>query len=199
VLSVVKPMVELHELILDEKLLADHYETHGVLIPYSPEVITPAIEVAISTGTFEAKEAQELPNIVEPGDRVLEIGAGIGFISTLLDRHSSVDKVIAVEANPYLMTYMARLHDINGVRKVERRNAILTNEPIDSMTFYLREDFWMGSLAEGPNPYRATVEVPTQSLDDLIQEEAISLIVCDIEGAESFLFDGADLNGVSRI
>lgn len=192
-------MVELHEINFSEKLLVEHYETHGVLIPVSPEVITPAIEAAISAGAFEAEEAQELPYIVEPGDRVLEIGAGIGFISTLLDRHSSVDKVIAVEANPYLMTYMERLHDINGVKKVVRKNAVLTNEPLDSMTFYLRQDFWMGSLAEGPNPYQATVEVPTQSLNSLISDEDISLIVCDIEGAETFLFEGADLNGVTRI
>jgi len=140
-------MVELHEISFDEKLLGDHYETHGVLIPSSPQIITPAIEAAISKGAFEAEEAAELPYIVEPGDRVLEIGAGIGFISTLLDRHSSVDKVVAVEANPFLMSYMARLHDINGVRKVVRKNAILTNDPIESMTFYLRQDFWMGSLA----------------------------------------------------
>jgi FkbM family methyltransferase len=162
-------------------------------------VITPAIEVAISTGAFEAEEAAELPYIVEPGDRVLEIGAGIGFISTLLDRHSSVDKVIAVEANPHLMPYMEQLHDVNGVQKVDRRNAVLTNQGIDAMTFYLRQDFWMGSLSAGPNPYQATVDVPTQNLDRLIRDENISLIVCDIEGAETKLFRDADLSGVTRI
>jgi len=156
-------MVERKEISFNDELLVDHYETHGVLIPFSPEVITPAIEVAITAGAFEAEEAHELPFIIEPGDRVLEIGAGIGFISTLLDRHSSVDRVIAVEANPNLMDYMAHLHRVNRVRKVERRNAVLTNEPIDSMTFYLRQDFWMGSLSEGPNPYQETVDVPTFS------------------------------------
>lgn len=192
-------MVERKEISFNDELLVDHYETHGVLIPFSPEVITPAIEVAITAGAFEAEEAHELPFIIEPGDRVLEIGAGIGFISTLLDRHSSVDRVIAVEANPNLMDYMAHLHRVNRVRKVERRNAVLTNEPIDSMTFYLRQDFWMGSLSKGPNPYQETVDVPTESLDDLIREEEITLIVCDIEGAETFLFEEADLSGVTRI
>ena len=49
----------------------------------------------------------------------------------------------------------------NRVRKVRRLNAVLTNEPAPSATFYLRRDFWMGSLAPAPNPYVGTVEVPT--------------------------------------
>ena len=192
-------MVERHEMRFEARPLVKHYETHGVLIPFSPEVITPTIEAAIEAGAFEAEEALELPFIVEPGDRVLEIGAGIGFISTLLDRHSSVDRVVAVEANPHLMGYMARLHDMNGVTKVERKNAVLTNDDVEKQTFYLREDFWMGSLSSGPNPYNGTVDVPTENLDDLIRNAEISLVVCDIEGAETFLFEDADLTGVTRI
>lgn len=192
-------MVDLREISYQDPDLDGHLVSHGVLIPASPAIITPAIAAAIENGQFEAEEASELPNIIEPGDRVLEIGAGIGFISTLLDRHSSVDKVVAVEANPKLMPYMARLHSLNGVGKVERRNAVLTNSAVDKMTFYLRHDFWMGSLAEGPNPYDDQVEVPTESLDALIKEEQISLIVCDIEGAEEFIFEDADLSSVTRV
>jgi hypothetical protein len=57
----------------------------------------------------------------------------------------------------------------------------------------------MGSLAPAPNPYIGTVEVPTLNLDRLLRDEGIDLIVCDIEGAETMLFKGADLSGVDRI
>ena len=110
-----------------------------------------------------------------------------------------VEHVVAVEANPRLMDYMAALHRLNGVEKVDRRNAVLTNQPVDAMTFYLREDFWMGSLEPRPNPFVETVQVPTQSLDATLAEEAITLIVCDIEGAESFLFDEVDFAKVTRV
>ena len=56
----------------------------GVVIPLDPQVITPTIRQAILDGRFETEEASQIPHIVRPGDRVLEIGAGIGFISTLL-------------------------------------------------------------------------------------------------------------------
>ena len=151
-------------------------ETEGVLIPLEPSIITPAIESAISAGRFEQEEARELPLIVDYGDKVLEIGAGIGFISTLLARMQKVSKVIAYEANPGLMPFMADLHDLNGVNRIDRRNAVLTNDGDASKTFYLRHDFWMGSLAEGPNPYSATVEVPTDPLNDVLRDEEITLL-----------------------
>jgi FkbM family methyltransferase len=171
----------------------------GVVIPDDPRIITPAIRHAILTGRFEAEEAEAVPCIVRDGDTVLEIGAGIGFMSTLLARQRGVRRVIAAEANPDLIDYMAFLHFENGAEGVERVNAVLTNEDGASATFFQRHDFWMGSLMPGPNPYVATVEVPTHNLDGLLRREGVTLIVCDIEGAEAFLFEGADLSGVDRI
>lgn len=174
-------------------------EAHGVFIPPDPRVITPAIEAAIRAGRFEAEEASQIATIVEPGDRVLEIGAGIGFISTLLSRQPRVSRVVAVEANPTIMDYMIQLHILNGVRKVRRINTVLTTGTEREATFYLRHDFWMGSLSPEPNAYESTVTVPTMRLDALIEEEGIDLVVCDIEGAEADLFEKATLPGVSRI
>jgi FkbM family methyltransferase len=178
---------------------ATELQVAGVAIPPDPGIITPAIRRAMLEGRFEAEEASQIPHIVRPGDRVLEIGAGIGFISTLLARQRRVSRVVAVEANPHLLGYMARLHTRNRVRKVRRINAVLSNAPAASATFYLRRDFWMGSLMPAPNPYVATVEVPTLNLDALLRDEAIDLIVCDVEGAEAALFKGADLSGVDRM
>lgn len=179
---------------------ADALEISGVLIPPDPKVITPPILAAIRAGRFERQEAQQIPRIVEAGDRVLEIGAGIGFISTLLSREKRVASVVAVEANPNLMDYMASLHRLNRVGKVSRINAVLSNETGAGVsTFYLRRDFWMGSLMAGPNPFIGEVEVPTRNFSALLRDEAISLIVCDVEGAETFLFEGADLAGVDRV
>jgi FkbM family methyltransferase len=183
-----------HQYIYDESL-----QCSGVVIPYDPAIITPAIRRAILEKRFEAEEAARVPEIVRHGDRVLEIGAGIGFMSTLLSRQRRVASIVAVEANPHLIDYMARLHACNGVTKVRRLNAVLTNEPVASRTFYLRRDFWMGSLLPGPNPWLDTVSVPTANFDALLRDEGVSLIVCDIEGAESFIFEDASLDGVDRI
>ena len=171
----------------------------GVFIPHDPNIITPPIAAALRANRYEAEEAAEIPAIVMPGDVVLEIGAGIGFISTLVSRQPNVAKIIAVEANPALMPYMARLHAENGVERVQRLNAVLSNSGAHAAIFYQRRDFWMGSLAEGPEPYETAVSVPVVNLDDFIATHGVTLIICDIEGAESWLFGDADLGGVDRI
>ncbi len=181
------------------RLKSDTYclEADGVLIPYDPAIITPPIKHAIESGCFEAEEAAQLPHIVAPEDIVLDIGAGIGFISTLIARRA--ERVISVEANPDLLPFMARLHRINGIENARRLNVVLGDIEAGMATFYQRRDFWMGSLAKGPNPYSSTVEVPYMGLNALLEKEQISLIVCDIEGAESFLFARAALCCVDRI
>lgn len=194
-------MVELRTVLsLIEARPSEYLTVAGVVIPIDPGVITPAIRSAIVEGRFEAREARQIATIVEAGDRVLEIGAGIGFISTLLSRERRVASVLAVEANPHLLGYMEQLHRRNRARKVRRLNAVLTNSSIPSTaTFYIRRDFWMGSLIPEPNAYIGTVEVPTLNFTKVLREEAASLIVCDVEGAETSLFNSADLSGVDRI
>ena len=56
----------------------------------------------------------------------------------------------------------------------------------------------MGSLTPEPNPYVGTVEV-RPSTSTACCRRGVNLIVCDVEGAEAGLFDGADLAGVDRI
>ena len=172
-------------------------EAEGVLIPFDPAIITPAIKHAIETGYFEAEEAAQLPHIVEPDDIVLDIGAGIGFISTLIARRA--ERVISVEANPDLLPFMARLHQMNGVENATRLNVVLGDAEAGKATFFQRTDFWMGSLASGPNPYKSTVKVPNMGLNTLLKQEGVTLIVCDIEGAESFLFTHSELCCVDRV
>lgn len=168
-----------------------------MLIPYDPAIITPPIAHAIKSGYFEAEEASQIPHIVQSDDIVLDIGAGIGFISALISRHAK--RVVSVEANPDLMPFMEKLHKLNGVENAIRLNTVLGDSTGGTATFFQRADFWMGSLSAGPNPYKTTVDVPITGLDALLRKTGVSLIVCDIEGAESFLFHNAELHKVDRI
>lgn len=172
---------------------------HGITFPDDPQVLTTPVRQAIEDGVFEAREARALHELVQPGDRVLELGAGTGFISALLSRLPEVEAIFAVEANPDLMGYMQNLHDVNGCDRVNRVHAVLSDQMTGQVAFYHRPDFWMGSLLDHPNPYTHHSMVPVQGLSDFLASQRISMIVCDIEGAECDLFTDADLSGVRLV
>lgn len=178
-----------------------YLEAHGVVIPPDPDIVTPVVRRTILDRKFEATKAGLIAGIVAPGDRVLEIGAGIGVITTLLARERRVSSVVAVEANPQLLDYMTKLHARNRVRKVRRMNAVLTNAATDHVVFYLRRDFWAGSLLPGPLPSTGQVMVRTLNLDATLRDEGINLIVCDVAGVEPMPLPlrDADLSEVDRI
>ena len=126
------------------KLSKNCLEAEGVLIPYDPAIITPPIAHAIKSGYFEAEEAGHIPHIVQPEDIVLDIGAGIGFISTLISRHAR--RVISVVANPALLPFMEKLHGLYGVNIAIRLNTVLGKTTGDSALVYEWGEFWMGCL-----------------------------------------------------
>ena len=180
-----------------------YMETRGVLVPddhpLDRMILTDTIRGAILSDTFEADEIRFLPRFLSAGDRVLEIGAGIGVVGTVIARHPGVEKLVSVEANPVLMPFMARVHGLNGAHGIDRRNVVLTTGPERARSFYIRQDFWMSSLCPGPEPFISEIDVATAPLNPLLMAEDINVIVCDIEGGEVDLFAGAELCGVDRI
>lgn len=61
--------------------------------------VSPVIWQALDNETYEAKEAKWISKAVKPGDRVLELGSGIGIITSLIAQIPDV-QVWAFEANP---------------------------------------------------------------------------------------------------
>lgn len=177
------------------------FELDGVLIQAPGDVITPTIAKALSTGAYEAEEARIVARALKPRDRVLEIGSGLGFVSTLIARDDRVISLIAVEADPRLAKRAASTLLLNDCADAEVINAVMAPEAAtgDMAVFYQRPDFWMSSMIETDVPYERAVHVPVMPLNEVLRDRAITCIVCDIEGGEVDLLSGADLAGVDRI
>jgi FkbM family methyltransferase len=174
-------------------------ETEGVLIPFLPEIITPSIEGPIRKGKYERGEAKALQAILRPGDRVLELGAGVGLLSTLAARCPGVEAVTAVEANPELVPLIRETWRINGVGNGTLVNGVVTVDGGGKTAFYLRRDFWASSMEAASRPYERRVKVPRIAIGDLLAEARPTVISCDLEGGEAGLFDAVDLSGVRAI
>ena len=158
------------------------------------------IETAKITNEFDSPFSGILARIIKPGDRIMELGGGIGFISALSARNPNTEAVKVFEANPQLIGYIRRLHEINGITNATAENAILLNDPgRRTAEFYLRQDFWASSLSPKPFGYSSVISVPVKSFNAELEAFAPTLIICDIEGGELDLFLNANLSGVSRV
>lgn len=177
-------------------------EHFGVRLELDPAVMSPKMIAVMRASRFERQEAKQLDLILEDDEIVLEIGAGIGFISTLLTKSDKTKRVVSYEANPDLLpviekTVLNNLNDKAGKHSV--RNAILSNDMSHrNVAFYIHRDFWASSLLPLENPLRVD-KIPMRSFNSALKEIRPTLIVCDIEGAELNLFTGAKLEGVKKI
>ena len=176
------------------------HEHMGIKIPIDKAIFSDTIIGAIKKGNYERREATEVQRIVEPGERVLEIGGGIGFVSAVAALDPRVEKIVVFEANPLLMPVIAELHEMNGVANVDVVNGVLMNSThAEAAKFYVRQDFWSSSLAEKPWGYERAIDVPTYSFSEQVERIRPTLIVCDIEGGELNLFENANLSGVKKV
>jgi FkbM family methyltransferase len=172
----------------------------GITIPLDETILSETLLQAIVSGKYEHKEAAELGRIVEQGERILEIGGGIGFISALCARNGKSEAIRVYEANPALIPFIHKVHEINHVTNVEVRNAVLLNSPgTETTDFYVRENFWASSLSPKPFGYKEVVSVPVRSFNAEVEQFRPTMIICDIEGGEYDLFLNSNLSGIQKV
>ncbi len=177
----------------------DVIETFGVQVPFCPDIITPKIERPMRNSRYERGEVQEMRGILKQGDRVLEIGSGVGLVATVAAKHPGVASVTTVEANPGLIPLIEETLRINDVQNVTLKNAVISNTTKKNIDFFLRADFWASSMEADSRAYVEKVKVPNINIADLMDETDPTVISCDIEGAELGLFDKIDLSGVRSV
>ena len=180
-----------------------HYEEtlslHGVKIPFIKEVITPRIERQMRIGNYEIGECQAAEKFVRPGDRVLDLGGGIGLISSIVGKIDGVEKIVSFEAHPGLLGVIQETHRINGITNTELRHGLVGLEDGEAASFYIRGDFWASSMEPDSRPYVSVASVPSYQLDGLLQEIKPTVVISDIEGAELDLVEASDFEGVRTI
>jgi len=180
-----------------------YYDIQGIKLPHDDKIISHNIKNAIKHGSYEKREADQLKQIIQKRERILEIGGGIGFISSIAAKNELVEKICVVEANPGLIGYMQVVHELNNVANVadmEIVNGVLTNNVKRGKytEFYVRENFWASSLSPG-HKYARKEQVRTYSFNAMIERVRPTLIICDIEGGEIELFENANLSHVEKV
>ncbi len=153
-----------------------------VRVPIDPALMSETIIESLRQGRYEMGEVERLPEIVGPGERVVEIGAGIGFLTALIARRTPAELVVAIEANPDLIDYIEALHRLNGTRVVTRQAMVSPAPAAADASFHIHRDLWASSQTQlKSKSLKRTVETPTLGLAELAATYAPSLLIVDIE------------------
>lgn len=179
------------------------YELNGVSLPHDDAIITPQVAAALKRGNYERPEVLATPKFLEPEDRVLELGAGIGYISSYVAKVVGVAHVTCVEANPMLADYIRRMHEMQGLSNTSVKNCVAVPgsaklAPEKEVDFYIRDPFWSSSLDAGRDVV-SVARIPQEYLSDLIRDADATAMIVDIEGGERDIFQGGDLGTVRKI
>lgn len=171
---------------------------HGIRVPIQRQEVSNVIWQALIEGSYEAKEAKWVVKAIQPNDRVLELGAGIGIVSSLIASVPGV-RVWAFEANPATFDLAKRVIEANNYANVSVHQGILSASAPQKFDFYVREDLWMSSMDIMQGPFNTIIEIQSANIDDFIASHSINVIVMDIEGAERELLEYANLPGIERV
>ncbi|GGX55204.1 hypothetical protein GCM10007385_24620 [Tateyamaria omphalii] len=173
----------------------------GVHVPASPFLNETRIR-RMNEGRYEGEEIQGALDVVQPGDRVLELGAGLGVVGAVIAKNAHPDAVLSFEANPNLIPHIKTLHRLNGLEDVmEVRHQVVTagEDQPDHVTFHLRTSFLGSSLIQNERRRTTPVDVETVPYDQVINSFRPDVLIIDIEGGELELLRHANLRGIRAI
>lgn len=179
-----------------DPMTARFIKSHGMLFPKHRDLIQGRLRRLLRLNQYEAKETNAALRVVRPGDRVIELGAGIGYMSTLVALKRQVETVHAFEANPHLIPYIQQVHAANGLENAEVTHGILGPEN-GEVDFYVRPNILASSLnklEEEVNP--PAIKVPILAHAEVFHRVKPTVLICDIEGAEEDLIPQVDLSGL---
>lgn len=172
-------------------------DLRGVELLMHTPTITDYIRSKVYAGGYESAESIILEKTLEPTDRVLELGSGMGFISIYCAKKlGDSSRVCAVEALPQMEEVIRANFKQNGVDPELVPAAI--GQEAGECTFTVTENFWSSSSGSKEASAGKEITVPMVALPSLIERFEPSYLVVDIEGLEEVLFE-VDLGSVRKM
>lgn len=181
----------------------EYFEALGLKMPDDRTILRRGHRKSLLRGNYEKLERNAVNTHIKETDKVVELGSGIGFMSTFMAVTKGVKNITTFEANPALLPFIKKMHELNGVsEQIIVRNALVAPQDGDPMPFYVRGNFLASSLSDDMGGRFGGV-VRTEMIEvidfnEFVASEKPNALVSDIEGYESILFPQCDLSGFDK-
>jgi len=146
-------------------------DNQGVSLPLDPRLFSEPALRAIARGKFDRGLSRRLPQVMDQGTLVLDVGAGIGFLGLLLTTQRPDLRIVMHEADSGLRDRMAAILMANN-RSLDDRLRLIDGPPMPDLTASLRAllaAYRPGALCLA-DP-RVTPDVLANSLDDPVPRQ----------------------------
>ncbi len=167
----------------------------GVQIPVTRNM-TMELKKALYGGYYEKYELKTISSQLEPNDVVMELGTGMGLLSSFCARKIGSDRVFTYEANPGLKPLIHQTYCLNKVSP-QLEICILGSKP-GNQTFYISKNIWDSSIIQYDKQLQP-IQVTVKSFNEEIQKINPSFLIMDIEGGEYELCQYADFHHVKKL
>ena len=162
------------------------FTLRGLTLSLPETALKGNLERALSSGRYEHHEADALLMHLRPGDRLLDLGTGLGFTCALAARALGETAVVGVEAGPETVKLARKNLAANGYPGVRVMRGAVVGAGEGEVEFGQRPAFWASAL-QGPEGWPENAEVirvPARPIGKLLAKFAPTVISCDIEGGE---------------
>ncbi len=166
------------------------YTLEGIELELPEALRGTAIERKVAEGSYEATEAQAARMRIKPGMRVLEVGAGLGYVSSVCAQMAGAENVVSLEANPQ-MVGAARANLLrNGFAAVTLEHGAVVGDAHhdEVVNFRAGSLFWGGATLPAGVEHEDMVTVPALRIRPLLMELRPRFVMLDVEGGEADLF-----------
>lgn len=167
---------------------------NGVKIHLRSPVISDRVAKSIYLGLYERLEARVVMATLQADDRVLELGSGVGYLSTLCARRTGSERVFAVEANPAMEPYIRETFRLNEVSP--KLEMCVLGDCDGEVPFNVNDNYSSSSLHDRGGK---TISVRQKSFAGMLAEAQPTYLICDIEGGEVPLLIDTPLTGIRKI
>ncbi|QPM91944.1 FkbM family methyltransferase [Pseudooceanicola algae] len=162
------------------------YDLDGLRLVLPEDLGSAGIAAKLASGGYERDEAAAVRMRLKAGMRVLEFGAGLGFLTAIAARIAGPANVTSIEPVAAMLPVIRGNLERNGLAGVDLRHGAVAAGVDDEVEFVTVESYIGSALAETD---QTGTLVPRADLDALLEEVTPQAVIMDVEGAEIGLFD----------
>lgn len=170
------------------KVIPQQVDIGGVLVMLNPN--DPVVSSALSLGIYEQYETALITELVQPGMKVLDIGANVGYYTALLARQvGPTGSVMAFEPEPGNYNILCRTVEANNFAHVHTMRGAVASATGESLLYLSLQN--QGDHRLYATKGRGSISVPIISIDSYLSEEStLDFVKMDIQGSEGLALRG---------